>query len=732
MTVNYDNLEFTRPATRIKAVNVPAVPQRIFDGMKSYEDASRGFIMLGYERTIKDADGQDVGGGIILYHRPESAQVSQVYRMSTDPSTTQLERLTYFDMGTGRTVTTFCSIAGEDWRGIYRGGGAIMVMDLDGNEQFQLWRYWEDAFCEQVLPRIDGELDNLPGKGRIERLTNDGFKYTGVVISQTDKFMAFCSNKENKRDTLVYVADLVDSHTGATADETPFVLPSRLITPTTGQGTTQWAVESISIDDKYVLITKIISSSYRPMYTVDISGPEPAVPQLIILPQSSEKEEETATTFPRFSRDPEMPHVIYAVTNAYGDFDSIVSYDIQAQSVTHITTPQPDLHALRPIPWGIQSLKVTSESLLFTANVEGWSDVFVMPLSGPQKNLVIEVQLDWERGWITCHPNNVNGKPSEVILKLSSYRSRGFVARMDISLELRNITMDANGHACISASLETYSQAAAVPDPKAIAPQLIKFKSFDGLEIPAMYYHPNSGHSIVPVLIGIHGGPASQATAQYRTPTHGYLLNELGCAIIYPNVRGSSGYGKKYQAADDVEKREDSVKDIGALLDHIDKNLKDQLDSARIALTGGSYGGYMVYASLTYYSSKVICGIANFGIAHWPSFLQNTAAVRRANRRREYGDETVPEIREFLETISPINNAPKITVPLLITHGETDSRVTVDEAINMYAIISKSVHTELVICEMEGHGYKQKSVIEYTNAAAILFLEHYLLSQSSL
>jgi len=113
---------------------------------------------------------------------------------------------------------------------------------------------------------------------------------------------------------------------------------------------------------------------------------------------------------------------------------------------------------------------------------------------------------------------------------------------------------------------------------------------------------------------------------------------------------------------------------------------------------------------LTHYSSKLACGIEHFGIVHWPSFLENTAAVRRAARRREYGDETIPEIREFLERISPINNISKITVPLLITHGENDSRVTVHEAVSTYNALSKNVHTELILCEMEGHGMSHSHV----------------------
>ena len=154
-------------------------------------------------------------------------------------------------------------------------------------------------------------------------------------------------------------------------------------------------------------------------------------------------------------------------------------------------------------------------------------------------------------------------------------------------------------------------------------------------------------------------------------------------------------------------------------------------------------------ASLTHFSSKLACGVANFGIAHWPSFLQNTAAHRRAARRLEYGDETDPRIREFLERISPLNNASKITIPLSIAHGETDSRVTVEEALRMQDIVSRNgVYTELMVCEKEGHGksptkipydkqfrtqypgFKQKSVIEFTNAAKLHFLERFLLSKA--
>ena len=157
-------------------------------------------------------------------------------------------------------------------------------------------------------------------------------------------------------------------------------------------------------------------------------------------------------------------------------------------------------------------------------------------------------------------------------------------------------------------------------------------------------------------------------------------------------------------AADDVEKRENSVQDISALIDYISSDMSDELDASRVAVMGGSYGGYMVYAVLVHFSSKLTCGLANYGIGHWPSFLRRTAAHRRSHRRKEYGDESTDEGLALLESISPLNRAEEINVPLSIAHGETDSRVTIDEAVEMWERIHERVHCELLVCEKEGHG----------------------------
>lgn len=139
MPVDYSHLEFARPTKQVKTINVDPIPERIFNGMKIYEDAARGFQMIGFDRSVKNKDGQLASAQLLVSHRPSDAQVPQVYRLPVDPKSTELERITYFDIGAGRSIPYFRPIIGEDWRGIWRGGVAILAMDLDGNECYQLW-----------------------------------------------------------------------------------------------------------------------------------------------------------------------------------------------------------------------------------------------------------------------------------------------------------------------------------------------------------------------------------------------------------------------------------------------------------------------------------------------------------------------------------------------------------------------------------------------------------------
>jgi dipeptidyl aminopeptidase/acylaminoacyl peptidase len=228
------------------------------------------------------------------------------------------------------------------------------------------------------------------------------------------------------------------------------------------------------------------------------------------------------------------------------------------------------------------------------------------------------------------------------------------------------------------------------------------------------------------VLIRIHGGPASQSTPRFLS-SWTYLVEEMGVCFLQPNVRGSSGYGRAYRQLDDGTLREDSVRDIGALLDWI--ATQDDLDPARVAVYGGSYGGYMVLASLIHHGDRIRCGVDYVGISNFVTFLENTKEYRRDLRRVEYGDERDPSMRAFLESISPTTRAGDIRVPLLVVQGANDPRVPASEAEQIVEAVRGEDNTVwYLLAEDEGHGFRKKPNRDYLYEVVFLFLERFLVA----
>jgi dipeptidyl aminopeptidase/acylaminoacyl peptidase len=257
-------------------------------------------------------------------------------------------------------------------------------------------------------------------------------------------------------------------------------------------------------------------------------------------------------------------------------------------------------------------------------------------------------------------------------------------------------------------------------------PSLVRFPTFDKdgrkpRQIPAWVYKP-AGPGPHPVLINIHGGPEAQSRPVFSIATQQWV-GELGYAVIAPNVRGSTGYGKGYVALDNGMKREDSVRDIGALLDWI--ATQPDLDASRVVVIGGSYGGYMVLASMTHYNDRLRGGIDIVGISNFITFLESTAEYRRDLRRPEYGDERDPAMRAFFERISPLNNAGKINKPMLIVQGQNDPRVPVTESEQMVAKIRANGGEVWYLLGLnEGHGFARRDNVDYYQWAVALFLEN--------
>ena len=259
-------------------------------------------------------------------------------------------------------------------------------------------------------------------------------------------------------------------------------------------------------------------------------------------------------------------------------------------------------------------------------------------------------------------------------------------------------------------------------------PELIEFPTFDNdgdarRQIPAWLYKPG-GDGPFPVVVSIHGGPEGQSRPGFSS-TYQMWVEKLGVAVVVPNVRGSSGYGKSYLSLDNGFKREDSVRDIGALLDWI--ATQADLDQERVAVFGGSYGGYMVLASAFHYSDKLKAAVDIVGISNFVTFLENTQDYRRDLRRVEYGDERDPAMRAHLEQISPLNNVDKIAIPMLIVQGENDPRVPVTESKQVVDALRNRGQTVWFMNALnEGHGYRKKENRDIYQQATVLFLREHL------
>ncbi len=271
----------------------------------------------------------------------------------------------------------------------------------------------------------------------------------------------------------------------------------------------------------------------------------------------------------------------------------------------------------------------------------------------------------------------------------------------------------------------TESEVGGLDSSSFIQPEFFDYPTFDTVndesrQIPGFIYKPE-GEGPHPVIVSIHGGPEGQARPTFSS-TYQFWANELGAAIIVPNVRGSSGFGKTYVQLDNGMKREDSVKDIGALLDWVET--QGDLDKNRIMVYGGSYGGYMVLASMVHFNDRLAGAVDIVGISNFVTFLENTAEYRRDLRRPEYGDERIPEMRAFLESIAPLNHADKISKPLFVIQGINDPRVPYTEAEQILAKVrANGGEVWYMAAKDEGHGFRKKSNRDAMTEAVALFIE---------
>ncbi len=509
------------------------------------------------------------------------------------------------------------------------------------------------------------------------RMLSDGESRNGGQkwSNAGDRFV-FYSNRRNGRDWDLYVTPIADP------DETHPVLAEGGV----------WFPTEWSPDDDRLLVSRYVSVTESYGYILDIETGE--------LEEINPSEEKIAYGGSIWSKD---GMGIYYSSDEKSEFKRLRYYDLDSRKTTVITGD---------IDWDVGefTLNDQGEKLAFTTNEDGFTEMYILDTATMRYESVPELPV----GLVSGLEFNPDGRRLAVTMRSPRTTSDVYVLDLDD----------------YSFERWTYSEIGGLDSDAFVLPTSIHYETFDKVKgeprmIPAIYYKPLKGEPPYPVLIDMHGGPEGQARPSFSSLTQ-YAANELGVALIEPNVRGSTGYGKTYTALDNGYKREDSVKDIGALLDWIDG--QPELDKTRIGVIGGSYGGYMVYAVMEHYNERLKCGIDIVGISNFVTFLENTKEYRQDLRRVEYGDERDPKMREFLTKISPTTNAHKITKPMYIIQGLNDPRVPASEAEQMLAAIRKNRGTAwYLLAKDEGHGFRKKKNRDYLYYSAILFLEEYLL-----
>ena len=387
---------------------------------------------------------------------------------------------------------------------------------------------------------------------------------------------------------------------------------------------------------------------------------------------------------------------ILTVNDKDSEFKNLVRYDAETGAPTVYT---------EAINWDVSSwdLSPDESTVVFTLNEGGLGTIRMLDLATGE----ISDGPDLPVGIASGVTFNANG--TEVGFTFNSATSPADVWSFEVlSGDLTRWTMAETG--------------GLNPD-DFVAPELISYPNEDGFDIPAFVYRPE-GEGPHPVIIQIHGGPEGQSRPGFSS-TYQYWVRELGLAVAVPNVRGSSGYGKTYVSLDNGLNRKDSVEDIGALLDWIDT--QDDLDSDRVLVYGGSYGGYMVLASMIDYGERLAGGVNIVGISDFKTFLENTQDYRRDLRRAEYGDERDPDISAFFDEISPLRNAAEIDKPLFIIQGFNDPRVPYTESEQILEAAKANDTTAWFLMAMdEGHGFRKKSNRDFQRDAETLFMTEVL------
>ncbi len=517
------------------------------------------------------------------------------------------------------------------------------------------------------------------------KMLSDGQSRNGAVLwSRDGKFMTYQSTRRNGRSNDIWMLPLDNPEQARLVLESP--------------DGSWWGPRDFSADNSKLLVLNYISAAVSRAVLLDLKNGKQQVlaganRDSVNLPQA-------------FDADGKG---FFLLTDRNGEFMQLAWQPLEGGAPRFISTD---------IPWDVDGLALSKDRkrAAFTVNADGRSELYLLDTASQAYRKVEGISM----GLISGMSFSPDGNKLAMRLNTPKTPTDSFI------LHLGRQPLQAG-------KLErwTFSEVGGLDTSSFIEPELIHYPSFDQVDgkprmIPALVYKPR-GSGPFPVVISIHGGPEGQSRPRFSS-TYQMWLNQLGVAVVVPNVRGSSGYGKTWLSLDNGYKREDSVKDIGALLDWI--AAQKDLDAQRVAVFGGSYGGYMVLASAVYYSDRLKAAVDIVGISSFVTFLENTKAYRQELRRVEYGDERDPKMRAHLQAISPLNQVDKINVPLLVVQGQNDPRVPVTEAEQIVkALRSKGQPVWYMNALNEGHGYRKKENRDIYQQVVVMFLRRYLLGE---
>ena len=515
--------------------------------------------------------------------------------------------------------------------------------------------------------------------GAVTLLTDGGRSQNGgLEWSTRGDRVAYGSTRRNGSDRDIYIMDPLNPASG------------KQLLEVKGGG---WGVSDWSPDDRQLLVGEYLSVNQSRFYLVDAASGSRA----LLIPEGRDT---VASGDARFSRD---GRGVYLTTDAGSEFMRLAYVDLGTRSITPLTAS---------INWDVDGFDLSADgrTIAFVANEAGVSRLYLLDTRSRQIRPVANLPIG-NIGGVRWHP-----RLPLLGFTVSSARSPSDVYSLDAGTG--------------TVTRWTESELGGLVASDLVEPSLIRWRSFDGRDITGFYYRPPRRFAGKrPVIINIHGGPEGQYQPGFLGRSN-YYLNELGVALIFPNVRGSTGYGKEFVKLDNGMKREDSVRDIGALFDWIAQ--QPELDASRVMVTGGSYGGYMTLAVATNYNDRICCALDVVGISNFNTFLKNTESYRRDLRRVEYGDERDPQMNAFFERIAPLNNAGKISRPLFVVQGGNDPRVPYTEAEQMVARVKQNGSPVWYLkAKDEGHGFRKKNNVDFQFYSTLEFVRRFLLGAAA-